>query len=109
MELNEEQLEKLAKLIANKVVDELEARQEKWNEAFASEFNELNPNTQIEFIQPSSKKMTELEEFESDREYIQSQLDKAVEDEDYNEAIKLKNILVDLDEAIDKLSNKNKD
>ena len=107
MELNDEQLEKLAKLIANKVVDELEARQETWNEQFAMEFNELNPNAQIEFIQPTKK--TELQTYKEDKVYIQSQLDKAVENEDYVEAIKLKNILVDLDEAIDKLSNKNKD
>ncbi len=107
MELNDKQLEKLAKLIANKVVDELEARQETWNEQFAVEFNELNPNAQIEFIQPVKK--TELQTYKEDKVYIQSQLDKAVENEDYVEAIKLKNILVDLDEAIDKLSNKNKD
>ena len=113
MELSDEQLEKLANLIANKVVDELEARQETWNEQFAIEFNELNPNAQIEFIKPdlASEELmktnrpnkSRLKLLKEEYDHVDMMLSRSIEDEDYLEALKHKNKLIDIKSLIDEL------
>ena len=77
--MTEEQMNKLADIVARKVVNELEEKQKQWDQ-------ELNDNVSEFFTQDTTHEIKFLsqEEFiENQIKELQQELDKAVEAEDY--------------------------
>jgi len=84
--MTEEQMEKFANIVAKKVVKELEQKQKEWDESFIESQRELftSDNTaDIRFL-------SEEEFIELKIKDLEDKLNKAIEEEDYELAAKIK-------------------
>ena len=91
--MTDKEMKKLAKYIADTVIDHFEAKQDEWNDQFKDSLNSLKDqgleDVEISFVSEEDIALLEIADLEQ-------QLEKAIEDEDYTRAGELNTIIVRL-------------